>query len=224
MKHENKKTKKLKVFSCFCDNHMQFWQNNITEKSFQTLMAMKNKIDFILIGGWAVYFYTKKMKSKDIDIILDYEELGKLKEKREIQKNDRLKKYEINMGEFDIDIYLPYYSKIGFPLEDIKKHIRILDGFKAPRVEILLALKLFAYHDRKNSIKGEKDKIDIISILDSVAIDWKFLKKIDKKYKSVSLVKELKEILSSINKVDELSLTEHSFSKLRLRILKEMKE
>ncbi|MFH1192257.1 MAG: hypothetical protein V1655_02160 [bacterium] len=65
---------------------MQFWRDNITEKSFQALLEMKNKINFILIGGWAVYFWTKKMKSKDIDIILDYGELGKLKGKYEIKK------------------------------------------------------------------------------------------------------------------------------------------
>lgn len=65
---------------------MQFWHDNITEKSFLTLLAMRNKINFILIGGWAVYFYTKKMKSKDIDIILDYEELGKLKKNMKSKK------------------------------------------------------------------------------------------------------------------------------------------
>lgn len=126
------------------------------------------------------------------------------------------------MGEFDIDIYLPHYSKIGFRLEEIKKHIRIIDGFKVPRAEILLALKLFAYHDRKNSIKGDKDKIDIISILDSTAIDWKFLKIIDEKYKAVPLVEETKEIVSSVNKIDELSLSEHKFSKLKHRIIREI--
>lgn len=201
---------------------MQFWHDNITEKSFQALLEMKNKINFILIGGWAVYFYTKKMKSKDIDIILNYEELGKLKEKYEIKKNDRLKKYEINMGEFDIDIYLPHYSKIGFPLEEIKNHTRIVDGFKLPRVEILLTLKLFAYHDRKNSVKGDKDKIDIISILDNTAIDWKFLKTTDERYKSVGLIEEIKEIFLSVNKIDELSLTEHKYSKLKHRILNDI--
>ena len=201
----------------------QFWHDNITEKSFQTLQAIKGEFDFILIGGWAVYFYTKKMKSKDIDIILNYEELGRLKEKYEIKKNERLKKYEINMGEFDLDIYLPHYSKIGFPLEKVKEHIRNIEGFKIPRVEILLSLKLCAYHDRKNSLKGDKDKIDIIGLLDSVAIDWHFLKSIDMSYKNVPLINELKEILTSLNKVDELSISEHRFSKLRRKILEEMK-
>ncbi|MFH1192258.1 MAG: hypothetical protein V1655_02165 [bacterium] len=126
------------------------------------------------------------------------------------------------MGEFDIDIYLPHYSKIGFPLEELKNHIRIVDGFKVPRAEILLALKLFAYHDRKKSVKGDKDKIDIISILDAIAIDWKFLKITNKKDKSVPFIEEIKEILSSINKIEELSLTEHKYSKLKRKIINEI--
>lgn len=201
---------------------MQFWHNNITEKSWQTLQDLKGKFDFVLIGGWAVYLYTKKMRSKDIDIVINYEVLGKLKEKYQVIKNDRLKKYEINLGEFDVDIYLPFYSQIGFPLEKIKKYVRNLKGFNLPQIEILLCLKLFAYSDRKNSLKGEKDKIDIISLLGSIVIDWSFLKQLNDEYDKIDLIQDVKEILVSTDQVKELNLGHQALSKLRKNILSEL--
>jgi len=149
----------------------QFWHNDITDKSYTFLQTMQKNYNFVLIGGWAVYLYSRKMKSKDIDIVVSYEELGKLKSLYTLNKNERLHKYEINVGEFDIDIYLPHYSKIGFPLEKINKYITHIEGFRVPQIEVLLGLKTFAYLDRKNSIKGEKDKIDIISLIESVDLD-----------------------------------------------------
>jgi len=57
---------------------MQFYHNLITEKSFEHLKGFKKKYNFVLIGGWAVYLYSKSLKSKDIDIIVDYDELAKM--------------------------------------------------------------------------------------------------------------------------------------------------
>lgn len=199
----------------------QYWHNNITDKSYQALQRLKGKFNFILIGGWAVYLYTKKMKSKDIDIIIDYNELGKFKEMYEIIKNSRLNKYEINLGEFDIDIYLPHYSKIGFPLEKINNYIQNLEGFTVPKIEILLLLKLFAYQDRKNSVKGEKDKIDIISMLNSVEIDWRLFKKINRDYK-INLYNEIKEIITSADQIKELNINNQAMAKLRKNILQSL--
>lgn len=162
--------------------------------------------------------YSKKMKSKYIDIIINYNELGKLKEKYQIIKNDRLKKYEINLGEFDIDIYLPRYSDIGFPLENIIDNAQNIEGFIVPRIEILLLLKLRAYQDRKNSIKGEKDKIDIISLLDSVEINWKYFKKIEQEL-GINLSDEIMEILTGTNQIKELGINNQAMAKLRKNIL-----
>jgi len=58
---------------------MEFYHELITEKSFKILQDLKRKFNFILIGGWAIYLYTKTLKSKDLDIILDYDELEKIK-------------------------------------------------------------------------------------------------------------------------------------------------
>lgn len=192
----------------------QFWHEDITEKSFRTLIQLNKKYNFILIGGWAVYLWSKKMKSKDIDIVLDFTELGRLKLKYKLQKNDRLNKYEINFREFDIDIYLPNYSKIGFPLEKLKDYTQNIEGFTVPKIEVLLFLKLYAYKERKHSIKGEKDKIDIIGLIIAVEINWQRFVQICNQY-SIDLINELKKILSETKRVDELGLNDQQMSKLR---------
>ena len=199
----------------------QFWHSDITEKSFQALIKLNKEFDFVLIGGWAVYLWSKKMKSKDIDIAIDYAELGKIKEKYQLNKNPRLRKYEINLKEFDVDIYLPHYSEIGFPLEKLKDNIQNIEGFKTPKIEILLFLKLFAFSERKNSIKGEKDKVDIISLPDSVEIDWGKFTRLCQKYNK-NLIGSLKEILRDTRRVKELGIGDQRMLKLRKSVLKEL--
>ena len=90
---------------------MEYYQNIITAKSFQILQALKRQYDFILIGGWAVFLYTHTLKSKDIDIIVDYPALEKLRADFDLRKNDRLKKYEISREEIDVDIYVPFFFR-----------------------------------------------------------------------------------------------------------------
>lgn len=197
----------------------QFWHNDITEKSFVFLKKMKNEFKFILIGGWAVYFYTRKIKSKDIDIIIEYDELGRIRKRYDTIKNERLKKYEINRGEFDIDIYLPHYSRIGFPLEIIKNHTVNIEGFIMPRVEILLAMKLFAYRERRNSLKGDKDRLDIISLLDSVDIDWQFMKIEQSLFNAHDIAEAITDVFKNINQADELGINNQRMSKLKKSIL-----
>ncbi len=107
-----------------------FYQNYLTDKSFQLLIELKKKIDFVLIGGWAVYFYTNALKSKDIDIIVDFSQLEKIKKDFSLEKNERLKKYQIKIEEIDIDIYLPFYSDLGVPVEKIINETLIINGFR----------------------------------------------------------------------------------------------
>lgn len=198
----------------------QFWQDSVTEKSYTELKRLVKKYDFVLIGGWAVFLYSKKMKSKDIDIIVSFEELSKLKKEYELNKNAQLNKYEINLGEFDVDIYLPHYSRIGFPLEEIWDYCQNIEGFIVPQIEILLLLKLFAYRDRKGSPKGDKDKIDVIGLLEAADFVWDIFRKFDK---SRELENEIKEILQSVQRVRELGLGDQKMAKLRKKVLTELK-
>jgi len=59
----------------------EFYQDLIIEKSYKLLQDLKREFDFILIGGWAVFLYTKALKSKDIDLVVQYEALEQLRKK-----------------------------------------------------------------------------------------------------------------------------------------------
>ncbi|OGZ98132.1 MAG: hypothetical protein A3D41_04080 [Candidatus Sungbacteria bacterium RIFCSPHIGHO2_02_FULL_41_12b] len=203
-------------------NMEQFWHNIITDKSFVFLQKLRKKFKFVLIGGWAVYFYTHSLKSKDIDIIVNFEELGRLRESFDVRKNDRLKKYEIQQAGFDIDIYVPHWSELGLPLEDVLNTATLIEGFRVPEKEVLFALKLFAYSQRKSSLKGKKDMIDILSLLYSGGARFPSLFKIIEKYNARGIGAELKEILTTVFEVKELNLNRKHFSDFKKPILKEL--
>ncbi len=58
---------------------MPYYQDIITSKSFKILQDLKRSYNFILIGGWAVFLHTQSLKSKDIDIVIDYAQLEKIR-------------------------------------------------------------------------------------------------------------------------------------------------
>lgn len=200
---------------------MEYYHNLITEKSFKTLQDFKRLYKFILIGGWAIFLYTKALKSKDIDVVIEYDELEKLKKNLPLFKNERLKKYEIKTEEIDIDLYLPFFSNPGIPAEEIKKYTQGVEGFVVPRPEILLILKQRAFFERIGSPKGEKDKIDIISLL-NFGLDFKFYNKILRKYNIEKCLGELKNLLQSVTQIQELKLNQFKYSKLKKKTLAQL--
>jgi len=201
----------------------EFYHDLITEKSFSALQGLRKKFKFILIGGWAVFIYTKSLRSKDIDIVIDYDELEKIRKEYNLFKNDRLKKYEIKEGQTDIDIYLPYFSDLGLKAEDIKNYCQSLEGFWVPVQEVLLILKIYAHQQRKGTNKGQKDLIDIFSLLKEAAIDWPKYKELIKKYNLENLNKEFKSLISSQGSMPELNLLDHSISRLKKEVLSSLR-
>lgn len=199
-----------------------FYQNYLTDKSFQLLVELKKQIDFILIGGWAVYFYTQALKSKDIDIIVDFSQLKKIKENYLLEKNERLKKYQVKIEEIDVDIYLPFYSDLGIPIDKIIKETVIINGFRLPKKEILLITKIQAYKNRQTSIKGQKDLIDIISLVLSDDFNFQDLVQFLGKNKTETL-KLLKSLIEETKEVGELGLNQHVFAKTKKKILEKIK-
>ena len=199
---------------------MPYYQEIITTKSFQILQELKRNYDFILIGGWAVFLHTHQLKSKDIDIIVNYDELEKLRKKFILNKNQHLKKYEIQIDTTDIDIYLPHYSDLKIPLEEVKQYTENIEGFNTLKSEVLLILKQTAFLDRQGSAKGEKDKIDIISLVNLDDFDFKSYQKILKKYNLTNYKTKLVNLIKDINQVPELELNQYQYSKLKKRNLK----
>lgn len=197
----------------------EFYHELITEKSFKILQDLNKRFKFILIGGWAIFLYSKALKSKDIDLIVDYDELEKIRQDFQLFKNERLKKYEIKTEEIDADIYLPHFSKLGFPVEEIKNYIQSVEGFIVPLPEILLILKTVALAERKGTAKGKKDLIDIFSLLKDEKINWKKYKELIEKYKLEKTNQELKNLISSQSAIPELDLLNYKISKLKKEVL-----
>jgi len=175
---------------------MDFWNDISTRKSWDILKKLNKQFNFIVIGGWGIYLWTHAQKSKDIDFILiDWKELEKIKRKYEPKKNDRLRKYEIILDEVDVDIYLPYYSRFPIPAEHLLTLKTLREGFNVLKPEPLLILKQQALQDRKDSIKGQKDRLDIFSLLLSETFDFNSYQQILEKYKLQNLSRELEKII-----------------------------
>ncbi len=197
----------------------EYWSPLLTEKSWKLLQELRRKYKFVLIGGWAVHLLTKQLKSRDIDIVVSINELQKLKEEG-LNKNDRLKKYEIKKEECDVDIYVEHYSNLAIPTEDIKNYIIKIEGFDAAAPELLLILKQAAYVERENSTKGEKDKLDIISLLLFSDIDFKKYHNILEKYKLNEYRRKLITLIKSFKEPERLNINPREFKKRKERILR----
>ena len=197
----------------------EFWHNLITDKSFSALQDLRKKYDFVLIGGWAVFLYTQSLKSKDIDIIVDTATLGILKSNYDVIKNERLKKYEIKLEGFDVDIYLAHWSPLGLSASYIYENSISFEGFRVPKKEILFILKLLTYQQRKGSLKGKKDSLDIISLLYKSEIDFTSVKHIIKEFQLNNVEKELTDLLNSMVEVKELGLNRKKYSDFKKVIL-----
>ncbi len=202
---------------------MEYWHNLITEKSWNVLQKIKKEFDFVLIGGWAVYLYTKANKSKDIDIIVDFDNLNTIRKNHQLIRNDNLKKYEIKIDEIDIDIYVKNFSKLSLPIEEIIKNTNFIEGFKLIKPEILLILKQSAELNRGNSEKGQKDKIDIISILIRENINFNFYHELIKKYNLEHHKNRLIELIKSFDHFDRLNLNIRQYKIIKLKLLNELK-
>ncbi len=205
---------------------MEFWNEAITNASWGKLKDLNAEIRFVLIGGWATYTYTGLNKSKDIDIIVDYGELEELNRKYNLHKNDILRKYEVKLPSFDIDVHLPHYSKLAVPPEDILKSLTVsIGGFLLPRIDVLIALKIAAFLSRKDSAKGKKDEVDVIGLLLNENLSIKLLKETLIKYEHEDYLDIIKGFLRTrdTDVLSYLNTNVHAFSKEGKRLLGAMK-
>ncbi|MEK6828072.1 MAG: hypothetical protein AABX78_01865 [Nanoarchaeota archaeon] len=201
---------------------MEYWNTIITEKSWQVLQKIRKEIDFVLIGGWAAYLWAKSHKSKDIDIVVDYKELNKLKLNYNLKKNDNLKKYEIKVDEIDVDIYIPFYSELP-TIDKIKDYAAIVEGFKVVKPEALLILKQAAEASRSNTEKGLKDRIDIMDLLLKCSIDFAEYINLTEKEKLNNFKRRLLDIVSKFNEPKYLDLNPRQFKLKRGELIKKIK-
>ena len=211
---------------------MELWNDIITEKSQNLLFDLKKITDFILIGGWAVWLYSKTSKSKDIDIYINFNDFFKLQNLLmskgiSIDLNKKLNKYEAKLEEIDIDIYTPHHCNLVVPCKDVfkQKWFKNVDNFKVIIPEVLLILKIKAEEDRHETIKGFKDRIDILSILHKTKINKEMLKSLAEQYK-INL-ERLIEIITKSSKEYSYFFSEadnlKALKKLKIELIKNVK-
>ena len=205
----------------------EFWHESLTEESWKRLQELSKETDLTVIGGWSVWLWTKQHKSKDIDIMVDFQGLARLKEKYALNKNDRLKKYEIKMQGFDIDIYVPFYSRLALPVEELEKEKVRIAGINTISCESLLILKQGAEIERRGTVKGQKDTIDILTILLYAPIDFRKYFALLAKNKKESFAKELIGEMAGFNPKDSekyLGINYKEFSRKKKEMLEKIKK
>lgn len=198
---------------------MPYYHDLVTQRSWAALQALRTQLDFLLIGGWATYLYTKALKSKDIDLIVDFPQLAALATHYRLSKNERLKKYEAVAGEVQIDVYLPHYSELGIPVHLLRSHTRSVEGFTLLDPTYLLALKLHTLHERARSPKGEKDFLDCLTLLHSGVADLKEAATLLKRYDLSGALVTFRTLLKEHRQVPELALNAHYLARLKQRLL-----
>jgi hypothetical protein len=200
---------------------MSFYHDLVTVKSWKELCRLRTLLPFVLIGGWAVYLYTRALKSKDIDIVISFDGLSKLKDRYAVSKNDRLRKYEARVDEVEIDIYLPHYSRIGIAAEEIIRNTKVVDGFTVVAPDTLFLLKLYTLSQRGRSPKGRKDFIDLISLVTSKSFVWQNVRQGMATFKLESSRQPFIQMLNESQSVPELGLNRHGYGKMKKQIMKE---
>ena len=93
-----------------------------------------------------------------------------------------------------------------------------------PEVEILLILKQLVFQERSLSAKGQKDRIDILSLLIFADLNFPKYKKYLTKFKVVNLKKELEKLISQTVKIPELDVNEHQWSRKKKFLLLAIRE
>jgi len=174
------------------------WRDDIVERSWMVLGELKELADFVLIGGWAVYFWSRRLKSRDIDLYIDQENFYRLQsallqKDYAVKRNVRLKKFEALIGDVEVDIYTPFMSNLVVPCLDVfaGKLFSLVEGFKVAIPEVLLLLKAQAAQQRWQAEKGLKDRVDIISLLKFVDVKRDLLEQMLRKYDRKNLLREV---------------------------------
>jgi len=168
---------------------VELWREDAIERSWQVLKRLHELADFVTIGGWGVYLWARKLKSRDIDIYMDQDnfyglQAQALKAGFTIKRNPRLKKFEALIEGVEVDIYTPFMCNLVIPCLDVIREglVSNIESFKVAAPEVLLILKAQAAGERWHSEKGMKDRADIISLLAFVDLKFGLLKKLLEKY------------------------------------------
>ena len=183
------------------------WNEEIMKKSFEFIKRLVAlDINFILIGGWAVYFLTKYHMSKDIDMFIEERDVWKLKNYMlgigGSEKVTNLNKYGFAFKDVELDVYTESKSGLIIPVKEVfgKNLFQKIEDIKVLKPEYLLLLKTVAAEKRQQSIKGFKDRCDILALCTKANVDFLLLRHICESYKIENLLRTLEKVIMSLDR------------------------
>ena len=127
--------------------------------------------DAVFIGGVAVYYHAARLDSRiaesshDGDLYLSLLGKSTMRDRYEMQRNERLGKDSVLIEGEDFDVYVERQHSLAVPYNDVIAYAETIAGVRVAALEHLLILKLDAALNRRGSGKGEKDERDITRIL-----------------------------------------------------------
>jgi hypothetical protein len=161
----------------------QFWNRENTEKSLALLGRLSKEIDFVLIGGWAVYMHTKAQRSEDVDIAIGYDSLSYFS-KYGIEEYEGLHIKHTNVEGTVVDLFIEEYADpdLPMPVRDILGNYDTVTGIRVASSEVLVLLKLWGYF-RPDEVKRRKDIIDVVSLLFYANMDLEVVRRYISRYR-----------------------------------------
>ena len=158
---------------------MSFYTTDQSERSQSVLDQLVSVVPAAtLIGGWGTWVRLHGQMSHDIDLIVSHEDLALLQSQMgDFSTSEHVggKKYRGDFKEIHVDLYVPHQSRLGNKLqlrvEDLTRKRETVDGYNVLSVEAHAATKIAALLDRPDSLPGEKDRYEIVGLMDSCAVN-----------------------------------------------------
>ncbi len=158
---------------------MSFYTTDQTERSRSVLDQLVALVPAAtLIGGWGTWVRLHGQMSHDIDLIVSHGDLTFLRS----QMGDFSslvhvggQKYRGDFNNIHVDLYVPHQSRLGNKLqlrvENLTQECEMVDDYNVLSVEAHAATKFAALLDRPDSLPGEKDRYEIIGLMESFVVD-----------------------------------------------------
>jgi hypothetical protein len=129
--------------------------------------------EVVLIGGVATYLQVQRRPraglplemTHDVDVSVSMVAMGTIRELEATTKNERLHKWQLDLGGVEVDIYPQHASKLRFGYDDLRPYAQTYRGLSIASVPHLALLKLDALRDRGRSGKGDKDRRDLAKLV-----------------------------------------------------------
>ncbi len=150
-----------------------------TERSWEIYERLALRYpDAIVIGGWGTWLHVKAEKSHDIDLIVTFADMARLRSELEVTESSHIggRKWRSTFDGIHLDLYVPHQSELGdklkMPVEALAPHVAAIDGHRTLSKEALIVAKSAARLDRPDTLPGKKDAVDMARIVLEASGEW----------------------------------------------------